>query len=181
LRSIADIANSESRALARYPVKQIPVVDDEIVHLLHYSLIEVVREGTGKSVYRYLPEDYAVAGKTGSTNDLRDSWFAGFAGDYLAVVWLGRDDNGSTGLTGSAGALKVWGEFMASASHRPLDLEAPGGVVYKWIDNETGLLSRQLCEGARYMPFIQGSAPEQRAKCTGAIPGALQWFQGLFE
>jgi penicillin-binding protein 1B len=181
LRSIADIANSEGRALARYPVKQIPVVDDEIVHLLHYSLIEVVREGTGKSVYRYLPEDYAVAGKTGSTNDLRDSWFAGFAGDYLAVVWLGRDDNGSTGLTGSSGALKVWGEFMTSASHRPLDLEAPGGVVYKWIDKDTGLLSRQLCEGARYMPFIQGSAPEQRAKCTGAIPGALQWFQDLFE
>lgn len=181
LRSIVDIANSEGRALARYPVKQIPVVDDEIVHLLHYSLIEVVREGTGKSVYRYLPEDYAVAGKTGSTNDLRDSWFAGFAGDYLAVVWLGHDDNASTGLTGSSGALKVWSEFMASASHRPLDMEAPGGVVYKWIDKDTGLLSRQFCEGARYMPFIQGSAPEQRAKCTGAIPGALQWFQGLFE
>lgn len=181
LRSISDIGNAKGAVLARYPVKRVPVIDDEVVHLLHYSMIEVVREGTGKSVYRYLPEDYAVAGKTGSTNDLRDSWFAGFAGDYLAVVWLGRDDNGGTGLTGSSGALKVWGEFMASASYRPLDLEAPAGVVYKWIDDDSGLLSRRLCEGARYMPFIQGSAPSRRADCNGTIPGVFQWFQGLFD
>jgi penicillin-binding protein 1B len=167
--------------LARYPVKHLPTVDDEVVHLLHYAMIEVVREGTGKAVYRYLPEDYAVAGKTGSTNDLRDSWFAGFAGDYLAVVWLGRDDNGSTGLTGSSGALKVWGEFMASASHQPLGLEAPEGVVYQWIDNDSGLLSGRLCENARYMPFIQGSAPQHKAKCSGTIPGVFRWFQNLFD
>ncbi len=181
LRSIVDIANAEGRALARYPVQQVPVVEDEIVHLLHYSLIEVVREGTGKAVYRYLPEDYAVAGKTGSTNDLRDSWFAGFAGDYLAVVWLGHDNNKSTGLTGSAGALKVWAEFMASASHQPLDLEAPQGVVYKWIDDSSGLLSRRLCENSRYMPFLLGSGPQQKADCETSLPGVLRWFQGLFE
>jgi penicillin-binding protein 1B len=181
LRSIVDIANADGGAIARYPVTHNAVIDEKIVHLLHYAMIEVVREGTGKSVYQYLPEDYAVAGKTGSTNDLRDSWFAGFAGDYLAVVWLGRDDNASIGITGSAGALKVWGEFMANTSYLPLDLEAPAGVIYKWIDSETGLLSRQACEGSRYMPFIQGSAPEQRASCKGVIPGVFQWFQRLFE
>ena len=148
---------------------------------LSHGLQAVTTEGTGRSLQRLLPKGLNVAGKTGTTDNLRDSWFAGFAGDYLAVVWLGRDDNASIGMTGSAGALKVWGEFMANTSYRPLDLEAPAGVIYKWIDSETGLLSRQACEGSRYMPFIQGSAPEQRASCKGVIPGVFQWFQRLFE
>lgn len=180
LRSIVDIADSRGSALARYPLQQSTVVERPVMHLLHYTMVEVVREGTGKGVYQQLPADFTVAGKTGSTNDLRDSWFAGFAGDYLAVVWLGHDDNSSAGLTGSRGALKVWREFIARASHRPLDYSVPPGVAYHWIDSETGLLSRELCEGARYMPFLQGSAPTERADCEATLPGVWKWFKGLF-
>ena len=180
LRSIVEIADSHDRALARYPVQQTIAVEKPVMHLLHYSMLEVVREGTGKSVYQRLAQDFRVAGKTGSTNDLRDSWFAGFAGDYLAVVWMGRDDNQSAGLTGSQGALKVWREFMALASHKPLDFSVPPGIVYYWIDSQTGLLSREVCEGARYMPFIQGTAPTQHSDCDTTLPRVWQWFKGLF-
>ncbi len=180
LRSIVDIADHSGQVLARYPVVQREAVEKPVMHLLHYAMLEVVREGTGQTVYQQLPADFKVAGKTGSTNDLRDSWFAGFSGDYLAVVWMGRDDNKSTGLTGSRGALKVWREFISRASHKPLDFEAPPGIAYHWVDSQTGLLSREICDGARYLPFLQGTAPTARSQCRGALPGVWRWFKDLF-
>jgi penicillin-binding protein 1B len=120
-----------------------------------------------------------VAGKTGTTDDLRDSWFAGFSGDYMAVVWMGRDDNKPTGLTGATGALKGWMNFMAETSHVPLSFEAPAGVRYVWVD-DAGLLSAESCDGARYMPFIEGTEPvEQGAGCS-PLEGLQSWFQKLF-
>ena len=180
LRAINEVANHKGELLVRYPSEPTRVVDASTMHLLHYSMIEVVREGTGKAVYQQLPEDFAVAGKTGSTNDLRDSWFAGFAGDYLAVAWLGRDDNQSTGLTGASGALKVWRSFFASISRQALDLEGPPGVVYHWVNSDDGGLSNRLCDGARYLPFIQGSGPLRDSSCVPSLPGVLKWFQNLF-
>lgn len=180
LRSIIDIADSNGVAMAQYPLDQYQAVGKATMHLLHYALIEVVHEGTGKSVYKTLPADFQVAGKTGTSDDLRDSWFAGFSGDYLAVVWLGRDDNTATGLTGAAGALRVWSTFMARASHVPLKFAVPDGIAYHWIDSETGLLSREICQNARYMPFIQGSAPRQRADCSANLPRVWDWFKNLF-
>lgn len=180
LRAINEVADHDGELLVRYPSEPTRVVDASTMHLLHYSMIEVVREGTGKSVYQQLPEDFAVAGKTGTTNDLRDSWFAGFAGDYLAVTWLGRDDNKSAGLTGASGALKVWRGFFASVSRQALDLEGPPGVVYRWVDGDDGGLSSRLCDGSRYLPFIQGSAPQHDSRCAPSLPGVLKWFQNLF-
>jgi penicillin-binding protein 1B len=180
LRSIVDIADNNAQALARYPVVQKQVIEKPVMHLLHYAMVEVVEEGTGKTVYQRLPRSFRVAGKTGTTNDLRDSWFAGFAGDYLAVVWMGRDDNKSAGLTGSAGALKVWREFIARASHQPLNFSVPPGIAYHWIDEGTGLLSREVCEGSRYIPFLQGTAPTERDSCDASLPAVLRWFKNLF-
>ena len=180
LRAIDEVADHEGAVLARYPSEPTQVIDAAIVHLLHYSMIEVVREGTGKTVYKTLPEDFAVAGKTGTTNDLRDSWFAGFAGDYLAVTWLGRDDNQSAGLTGAGGALKVWRQFFAATSREALSLEGPPGVAYHWVDSDDGGLSNRLCEGARFLPFLQGSAPQHDSSCSPSLPGVLKWFQNLF-
>ncbi|MFX4227106.1 MAG: penicillin-binding transpeptidase domain-containing protein [Porticoccaceae bacterium] len=100
LRSIRDIVDAQGNPLRRYPLEYDRSVNLQAMHLLHYALQEAVREGTGKGVYNYLEEDFAVAGKTGTTNNGRDSWFAGFSGDLLSVNWIGRDDNGSTGLTG---------------------------------------------------------------------------------
>ena len=85
LRSIRDIVDARGEPLRRYPLEYDRTTSQQSMHLLHYALRAVVREGTGKGVYRYLPEDFDVAGKTGTSNDGRDSWFAGFSGDLLAV------------------------------------------------------------------------------------------------
>ncbi len=74
---------------------------------LQFALQAVLREGSGRSVYNSFPESLPLAGKTGTTNDQRDSWFAGFSGEHLAVVWVGRDDNSQTPLTGAGATAMV--------------------------------------------------------------------------
>jgi len=71
------------------------------VYLLNSALRAVTREGTGQNLQYYLPEGMVVAGKTGTSDELRDSWFAGFSESHVAAVWLGLDDNRPAGLTGS--------------------------------------------------------------------------------
>jgi penicillin-binding protein 1B len=182
LRSIRDIVDADGQPLRRYPLDYDRTVSLQAVHLLHYALREVLREGTGRGAYAYLNSNFQAAGKTGTTNDGRDSWFAGFSGDLLAVTWIGRDDNGSTGLTGSTGALKVWAHFMAKASQRSLAYGMPEDMQPHWVDGRTGYLTGEGCPDARLMPFVSGSEPRQRSNCTGREgSGPIRdWFQSLF-
>jgi penicillin-binding protein 1B len=179
LRSIRTITDVEGTPLARFPQKPMQAVAPAAIHVLHYAMQEVMQEGTGRAAKSVLP-NFRVAGKTGTTDDLRDSWFAGFAGDYMAVVWMGRDDNKSTGLSGATGALKAWLGFMAETSHVPLSFEAPAGVQYAWVDDVTGLLSSENCEGARYIPFLEGTVPTEQGASCSPLSGLQQWFKNLF-
>ncbi len=180
LHTIRDIVDTQGRVLQRFPLHYDRVVPVQAIHLLHYALREVVQEGTGKGVYNYLPGDFAVAGKTGTTNDNRDSWFAGFSGDLLAVNWVGRDDNAATGLTGANGALKIWAHFMAAASHSTLAYRVPDGVEHYWIDERTGELSGKDCRYGRLLPFVADSQPQQRASCIRSPSRIMEWFRELF-
>ena len=175
LRAIREITDAEGRPLQRYPLEVEQVAEPGPVYLLNRNLVEVMRAGTGKGIRRYLPEKFEVAGKTGTTNELRDSWFAGFTGDWLGVVWVGRDDNKPAGLTGASGALQLWGRAMKALGPMPLGLLPPEEVVYVWVDPKTGHLSAEHCEGAVAMPFIRGSEPTVEAEChdTSGIGGFL--------
>ncbi len=181
LRTIYAISDSKGKLLARYPQKPKQVVNPAAVHVLQYAMLETVREGTGKGVYNVLPKDYRVAGKTGTSNDTRDSWFAGFAGDYMAVVWMGLDNNASTGLTGASGALTVWRQFMAEASTEQMPFSQTAGVEYQWVDGGSGKLTQSWCEGARYMPFMSGSAPTESGGCAPDGEKMWKWFKGVFD
>jgi len=166
LRAIREVLDADGRPLTRYPVAVDQTLSQAAIYLLEYALRAVVREGTATAAYRRLPAGFAVAGKTGTTDDQRDSWFAGYAGDLLAVVWVGRDDNGTTPLTGSTGALPVWATLMAGASRVPLRSTVPEGVVEAWVDDAGGGLSAQGCPGARKMPFLVGTEPRYAAPCA---------------
>jgi len=136
-----------------------------------------MRVGTGRSVYSMIPRSLNVAGKTGSTDDLRDSWVAGFSGDYLAVVWIGRDDNKPARLTGSSGALKIWGAVMKKISRQPVDLIPPEEIEMVWVDPATLLRADNTCPGAVRYPYIKGSAPQRYAPCARAQQnGTRSWF-----
>src|SRR5690606_24360847 len=106
-----------------------------------------------------------LAGKSGTTNDTRDSWFAGYSGNHLAVVWLGLDDNKVTGLTGSSGALPVWTNVMKQLKQKPVNLRQPDEVQWHWIDSNSGELSAQGCQGALYVPILKYTVPRRATAC----------------
>ncbi|MGB0467366.1 MAG: penicillin-binding protein 1B [Pontibacterium sp.] len=182
MRAIRLVTNAEGQELSRYPLEVEQAVPAAQTHLIQYALQEVVREGTARYVYQKLPDTLNVAGKTGTSNDQRDSWFAGFAGNRLAVVWLGLDNNAKLPFTGSGGALRAWTEYIRQEQPEPFLATYPEGIEYRWIDEATGYLSDEQCAGASQVPFIKGTAPERQVDCGQykAPQNPLQWFKRWF-
>jgi len=134
LRAIREVTAHDGKPLSRYPLNPEQAFDAASVFVLTHAMQNVVRYGTGRAVSNeMLPDDWHLAGKTGTTNEYRDSWFAGFGGDMLAVVWMGRDDNKSTGLTGGGGAMRVWGDFMKRAHPQSLSTRLPDRTEWRHI------------------------------------------------
>lgn len=181
LRTIREVTDAGGEALSRYSLEVDQVADPAAVHLVQYAMQETMQEGTGKSAYYTVPEELTLAGKTGTTDDGRDSWFAGFSGDLLAVSWVGRDDNGPTSLTGASGALPVWSRFMAQVPQHSFSPVVPDGVQYQWVNAERQALTKEHCNGARMVPLISGSEPTQTVSCSGNLQRQIEgWFEGLF-
>ncbi len=182
LRAIREVLTADGQPLQRYPLEVEQVIDPATLYLLTVALQDAVREGTAKGLSAWLPSALSVAGKTGTTDDFRDSWFTGFTGDRLGVVWVGRDDNQSTGLTGAGGAMAVWGDMMASLDPEPLTLPEPDNIKRVWIDPASGLLSGDNCAGAVELPFIDGSAPTEFGDCGRKSVGRSikNWLERLF-
>lgn len=171
LRSIRNVFTPGGRPLQNYPLTSDVRLNAEQTQLLQFALQTVMHQGTGRRAYQYLPNDIAVAGKTGTTNDQRDSWFAGFQEAHLGVVWVGRDDNQPTPLTGSRGALPIWGKLFQQLpaeglqSRLSAQYASDNGIDYRWIDARSGYLSAEHCENAVVLPFIKGSEPSQTGAC----------------
>lgn len=180
LRAIRSVLTSDGQPLQRYPLTSEIRINSEQVHLIHYNLQAAMRIGTGKSAYNLLPGNLVVAGKTGTTNEQRDSWFAGYSGDHLGVVWIGKDDNSPTDLTGSSGALVTWTDIFSQLSTRSLAHNPAAAIQYFWIDNETGLRSHENCRGAQLMPFISGSEPRQASSCEWLENPMKHWLRQWF-
>lgn len=182
LRAIRTVTTAAGEPLSSYPFELKQQFDPAAIHLLQYVLQETTREGTAKSLYRRFPDSLNMAGKTGTTNKQRDSWFAGFTGDYLAVAWLGHDNNQPMPLTGSSGALQVWSELMAQLNPAAYESVPPANVQYLWVDENLGVRTEQGCPDARLIPFITGSEPEEFVSCglVAPIQRAKDWFSRLF-
>ncbi|WP_437270436.1 penicillin-binding protein 1B [Stutzerimonas balearica] len=183
LRGIRSVLTAEGEPLKRYPFQIQQRFDPGAIYLTQRAMQRVMHEGTGRSAYNQLPRSLNLAGKTGTTNDLRDSWFAGFSQDLLAVVWLGRDDNGKTSLTGATGALRVWADFMRRADPLPLNSPLPENVVQVWVDSRTGQGTDKRCPGAVQMPYIRGSEPAPGPGCGIQAPAesVMDWVRGWLQ
>ena len=182
LRGIRSVLTAEGEPLKRYPFQIQQRFDPGAIYLVQEAMQRVMREGTGRSVYGQLPAGLNLAGKTGTSNDSRDSWFAGFSQDLLAVVWLGRDDNGPTPLTGASGALQVWASFMRQADPMSLEAPMPENVTLAWVDAYTGEGSDAGCPNAVQKPYIRGSQPASGVSCGGQeAGGVMDWVRGWLD
>ncbi len=181
LRTIRWIADGEDHPLARYPLRSELALDPSGTFLVNRALQEAVRTGTARGLARDFPATLALAGKTGTTDGYRDSWFAGYAGNILTVVWLGFDDNRVTGLTGASGALRVWARLMRQLPLRPVQLYPPSNIIQVRRDES---IAQSACTATNAMPFVQGTQPAGFLACGPANTRsldkpALRWWQGI--
>ena len=176
LRAIREVTTPEGKPLLRYALKVEQAFPAEPIYLITAALQGVVREGTAQGLRSFLPPEIGAAGKTGTTDEQRDAWFAGFTGDHLGVVWIGYDDNRAARLLGATAALPVWGDTMAALAPQPLALPKPDSVEQVWIDPQTNLRGDSQCAGAVELPFMQGTAPRDFSPCAspaGAVIDAV--------
>ncbi|MBK5295668.1 MAG: PBP1A family penicillin-binding protein [Vicinamibacteria bacterium] len=140
------------------PTKTIARADTTF--LVTNMMRSVINEGTGASA-RANGFALDAAGKSGTTNDLRDGWFVGFTPELLTVVWVGFDDNQPLGLSGTQAALPIWTTFMgrALAGHLDQPFAVPTGIVYAEIDRDTGQLAGPLCPRLFREAFLSGTEP----------------------
>jgi penicillin-binding protein 1B len=143
-------------------IQEEQIVSEAAVFVLTDMMRSVIESGTGAGVRRRgfkLP----AAGKTGTSNNARDSWFVGFTPRHLAVVWVGFDDGTPLGLTGAQAAAPIWTEYMKCATpmEPELDFVPPEGVTYRKIDLASGLLDDGNCPQSSVVNeiFVTGSEP----------------------
>ncbi|GLS27870.1 penicillin-binding protein 1B [Marinibactrum halimedae] len=179
LRAIRSVHRAGGERLKRYPLASQVRFHDTDVALIDYALQTTAHQGTAKSIYQVLPKNFAVAGKTGTTNEHRDSWFAGYTGNHLGVVWVGKDDNGKTPLTGATGALRIWRDIFSRLPTAPID-NHHRDIEFHWVDASTGAASAEHCRGAVMLPFKPGSAPTQSASCDFIKNPVKVWWRNLW-
>ena len=169
-RTIREVVDAKGNRLTRYGLEVKQVFDPAALYLINYAMQQTMKNGTGSSAYRVLPQDLVMAGKTGTTNDGRDAWFAGYTGNYLAVVWLGNDDNKATGLSGGSGALPIWANMMSHLKPVSLNAVQPDNIQWQWLEKSTGKLSAEGCEGAILVPVLPDSVTEASECATNQAP-----------
>ena len=176
LNTVYAVLDNHGEPLTRSRIEVSRKVDGAAVKLVNHALASVAREGTAARLAREL--EFAVAGKTGTSDDTRDSWFAGYTSDIVAVTWMGYDDNSSTGLTGSSGAMRLWSTMMSSISTSDYIPQRGADIELHPVDRDSGLLGGKGCENTIELAFVKGSQPTQDAPCrTGVSRG---WFDRLF-
>ncbi len=162
LQHIARITSGGKDVTRKSTVVAREVAKPETTFLVTNMMRSVLNEGTAASA-RSAGFTLDAAGKTGTTNDLRDAWFAGFTPELLTVVWVGFDDNQPLGLSGARAALPIWTQFMKSAlaGRASVPFAVPDGIVTAEIDAQTGKLATSLCPKVITESFVAGTEPHE--------------------
>jgi penicillin-binding protein 1B len=162
LKNILQIVKGGTNVTKRSSAAARRVAKPETTFLVTNMMRSVLNEGTAAGA-RANGFTLDAAGKTGTTNDLRDAWFAGFTPELLTVVWVGFDDNQPVGLSGAQAALPIWTQFMktALAGRASVPFDVPEGITFVDICPESGKLLGPLCPKRFNESFIAGTEPTQ--------------------
>ena len=151
--AIDRIVSARGETLWQFEALDQQVISTQAAYLLDFSLNRVTTSGTARSLTWRL-KDKVVAGKTGTTNDLRDSWFVGYDNQLLVTTWIGRDDNKPTKLTGSSGALVLFADFMTKTGAISRQANIPASVELVRFDNKNGHPVTQACDNSQLLPAV---------------------------
>ncbi len=165
ITTIRQVTDADNGVLNTNPVDSLKLFDQDTTIQVQRAMIGVAEQGTA----RYLKQRFRqeiLAGKTGTTNDARDSWFSGFSNQLLTVVWLGRDDNTPVGLSGSAGALRVWADIMHRVGFKSFKLTGDNSLAWRHINPFSAGLTRESCDSSVLLPFKKNQIPSRRVSCA---------------
>ena len=176
VRAVRGVLDTKGNAVNRYDFNSEPAQEGDAIasRLVTLGLQQAVTNGTGSALLSDGLGPLKAAGKTGTSNDGRDSWFAGYTGDHLAVVWVGNDENKTTGLYGATGAMKVWSSLFAKLPTQPLTVSGEG-IEWAWLDGTDYATTEDNCPGARRAAFVAGYLPKDHKTCVES--SWLDWFK----
>jgi penicillin-binding protein 1B len=158
--SVKEVMTAEGRVLEKHHIEPEETLQPATAFLVTDFLQGVFERGTARSA-RQTGFHWTAAGKTGTTDEERDAWFAGYTPDLLVVVWVGYDDNRPLGLSGAQAALPIWVDFMKEikAGRPTQEFQAPPGVVEVTVDPESGKVAHAGCPTRVAEVFIAGTEP----------------------
>ena len=158
--AVKQVVDHGERVLEKRDVLVEKAISPQQAFMINYLMKGVMDRGTGAGA-RAQGFDRPAAGKTGTTNDLKDAWFVGYTPDLLAVVWVGFDNQSKLGLSGAQAALPIWTEFMkrATAGMPVSDFIPPPGVKIIDIDPASGARATPRCPQVLREAFLEGEEP----------------------
>jgi penicillin-binding protein 1B len=176
LRAVRGVLDAQGKELSRYDDKAEPPQEGDAIaaRLVTLALQSTVTSGTARPLLADGLGPLQAAGKTGTSNDSRDSWYAGYTGDRLAVIWVGNDQNKPTGLYGATGAMRVWSGLFTHMPTEPLRV-AGQGIEWAWLDPSAYATTEANCPGARRAAFVTGYLPSEHRSCQQS--SWLDWFR----
>jgi membrane carboxypeptidase/penicillin-binding protein len=160
--AVTAVVDQSGKVIEGHELQAHQVLSPQLAYMMDFMLEQVINHGTGEGA-RQRGFTRPAAGKTGTTNDSKDAWFAGFTPNLLTVVWTGFDQKETLGLTGAQASLPAWTDFMkaATASRPPLDFAPPPGIVVEKVDPLTGYLAGPNCPVVMEGAFPTSLAPTQ--------------------
>ncbi|HVR43775.1 MAG TPA: PBP1A family penicillin-binding protein [Thermoanaerobaculia bacterium] len=154
---LSELRSANGELLYRREPRRRRVTSPDAAFVVHSLLRGVVRRGTAHRLRRYGVGH--AAGKTGTTSDYRDAWFAGYTPDLVSAVWVGFDRGKPLRLSSSEAALPIWGTYMGRIETDENEIEPPDGVIFRNIDPQSGYVWADGCPGPFREVFLSGTAP----------------------
>jgi penicillin-binding protein 1B len=160
--AVTAVVNAHGQVIEGHELTAEQVLSPETAYTIDFMLEQVIKRGTAVGA-RKAGFIRPAAGKTGTTNDSVDAWFAGFTPNLLAVVWTGFDQKEALGLTGAEASLPAWTDFMmeATASRPDTDFPMPSDIVRVKVDPLTGYLAGPYCPVTMDGVFPKDLAPTE--------------------
>jgi penicillin-binding protein 1B len=160
--AVTAVVDQKNQVIEGHELLPAQVLSPDLAYTMDFMLQQVINHGTGEPA-RKMGFKRPAAGKTGTTNDSIDAWFAGFTPNLLAVVWTGFDQKDALGLTGAEASLPAWTAFMkAATAPRPaLDFGVPPGMAIANVDPLTGYLAGPYCPVSLQGVFPKNMVPTQ--------------------
>jgi len=175
LHTVIAVITESGESFRGYNPTPVQAISPSAAFLTKFAMHQVTQSGTARSL-RWQHPNKRLAGKTGTTDDLRDSWYAGFDNNEATIVWLGRDDNKSTGLTGSSGALTVYSELIKHRGAMSISLAPPGNIVSGYFSSVTGRPSDKYCNDVVQLPALDSTWQNTESCYAAPVKAAKSVF-----